>query len=170
MHFNAKWITYETGDYKGIDAKYGNPAPYFRKKFTPKGAVKKAELLAAALGVYKIYVNGKEIANDYLSPGWVDYNKKIPFMRYDITPFLQGNNAIGVVLADGWAVGHIGSTTTFKRTSYSDQIQFCAQIVIEYENGEGDVVNTDDSWLATQGEIRRSDIYMGEIDIQKEKC
>ncbi len=162
MHFNAKWITYETGEYKGIDAKYGNPAPYFRKKFTPKGAVKKAELLAAALGVYKIYVNGKEISNDYLSPGWVDYNKKIPFMRYDITPFLQGNNAIGVVLADGWAVGHIGSTTTFKRTSYSDQIQFCAQIVIEYENGEGDVVNTDDSWLATQGEIRRSDIYMGE--------
>ena len=24
----------------------------------------------------KIYINGKEVANDYLSPGWVDYAKK----------------------------------------------------------------------------------------------
>ncbi len=167
MHFNAKWITYETGDYKGIDAKYGNPSPYFRKKFVPKGKVKKATLLAAALGVYQIYVNGKAVSDEYLAPGWVDYNKKLPFMRYDITSMLVGKNAIGVVLGDGWAVGHVGSNATFKRTSYSDQIQFCAQIVLDYENGERDLVNTDDSWLATQGAIRRSDIYMGEVVDQR---
>ena len=53
------------------------------------------------MGVFKIYVNGKTVADDYLSPGWVDYNKKMPFVRYDITSLLDEQNAIGVVLGDG---------------------------------------------------------------------
>ncbi|MBE6712264.1 MAG: alpha-L-rhamnosidase [Ruminococcaceae bacterium] len=162
MHFNAKWINYETGEYQGIEARYGNPAPYFRKTFSCKGKVKKAQILASALGVYKIYVNGQAISDDYFSPGWVDYNKKLPFVRFDITGFLGERNAVGIVLGDGWAVGHVGSNATFKRTSYSDKIYLCAQIVLEYENGETERINTDESWLCTQGEIRRTDIYMGE--------
>lgn len=162
MHFNAKWITYTTGPYKSIEDRYGNPAPYFRKKFSLSGAVKKATLSASALGVYKIYVNGAAVAEDYLSPGWVDYNKKLPFVVYDITGLLRDHNAVGVVVGDGWAVGHVGSNTTFKRTSYSDEIQFCAEIRLEYETGEICRIPTDESWLATKGEILRSDIYMGE--------
>ena len=78
------------------------PAPYFRKCFACKGKVKKAEILASALGVYKIYVNGKAVSDDYLSPGWVDYNKKLPFMRFDITELLSEKNGVGIVLGDGW--------------------------------------------------------------------
>lgn len=162
MHFNAKWIGYETGEYKGIEDRYGNPAPYFRKAFSCRGKVKKAEILASALGVYKIYVNGQAISDDYLSPGWVDYNKKLPFVRFDVTKFLSEQNAVGIVLGDGWAVGHMGSNATFKRTSWSDRILLCAQIVLEYENGEIERINTDESWKCNQGEIRRTDIYMGE--------
>ncbi len=162
MHFNAKWIGYETGDYKGIEDRYGNPAPYFRKEFLCRGKVKKAEILASALGVYKIYVNGKAASDEYLSPGWVDYNKKLPFVRFDITSLLSEKNAVGIVLGDGWAVGHMGSNTTFKRTSWSDKILLCAQLVLEYENGEIEKINTDETWKCAQGEIRRTDIYMGE--------
>ena len=97
MHFNAKWIGYETGEYKGIEDRYGNPAPYFRKTFSCKGKVKKAEILASALGVYKIYVNGKAASDDYFSPGWVDYSKKLPFVRFDITELLTSENAVGIV-------------------------------------------------------------------------
>ena len=85
MRFHAKWITYQTGDYKSADDKYGNPSPYFRRVFSLKGEVKKATLFCAALGVFKIYVNGKAVERDYLSPGWVDYSKKLPCVRYDIT-------------------------------------------------------------------------------------
>lgn len=162
MHFNAKWIGYETGDYKGIEDRYGNPAPYFRKEFLCREKVKKAEILASAFGVYKIYVNGEAVSDDYLSPGWVDYNKKLPFVRFDITSLLSEKNAVGIVLGDGWAVGHVGSNATFKRTSWSDKILLCAQIVLEYENGEIERINTDETWKCAQGEIRRTDIYMGE--------
>lgn len=162
MLFESKWIYYNTGDYKSADDKYGNPSPYFRKPFSLTGKVKKATLFASALGVYKLYLNGKAVSNDYLSPGWVDYAKRLPFMRYDITDMLCKHNAVGAVAGDGWAVGHLGSTYAFKRNGYSDRIEFTALLRIEYADGTVEEISTDDSWKANSGAIRRSDIYMGE--------
>ena len=162
MLFESTWITYKTGEFKSADEKYGNPAPYFRRKFSLKGEVKKATLFASALGVFKLYLNGQPVANDYLSPGWVNYAKKLPFVRYDVTGMLSENNAIGAVLADGWAVGHLGSTYAFKRNGYSDRIEFTALLQIEYADGTVEEIATDPTWRATSGAIRRSDIYMGE--------
>ncbi len=162
MITGSKWLNYCTGEYKGLEDKYGNPSPYFRKTFTVEKKLKKASLLIAALGVFKVYINGQEVMGDYLSPGWTDYRKQIPLVEYDITHLLQERNAVGVVLGDGWAVGHIGSTTTFKRTSWSDMIEFVADIRLEFEDGTKEIIGTDNSWKATQGAIRRSDIYMGE--------
>lgn len=61
MLFDSKWITYKTGEYKSADDKYGNPSPYFRKSFEQKGKAEKATLFAAALGVFKVYINGKPL-------------------------------------------------------------------------------------------------------------
>jgi len=162
MLFKSKWITFITDEYKSADDKYGNPAPYFRHTFSVTKSVEKATLFASSLGVFKIYLNGKSVADDYLSPGWVDYNKKLPLIRYNITKQLTQNNAIGVILSDGWAVGHLGSNTYFKRNGYTDTPEFTAFIKIEYDDGSIDEIRTDDSWRACSGAIRRSDIYMGE--------
>ena len=162
MLFDSKWITYKTGEYKSCDDKYGNPSPYFRRAFSLKGEVAKATLLASALGVFKVYLNSQPIAEDFLSPGWVDYSKKLPYVKYDITDKLLINNAVGVVLGDGWAIGHIGSNYTFKRNTYNDRVEFTALIRIEYKSGEVEEISTDNTWKASCGEILRSDIYMGE--------
>ena len=163
MLFESKWITYKTGEYASSEDTYGNPAPYFRKSFELRGKLKKGTLLASALGVFHILINGKPVGRDYLSPGWVDYSKKLPFVRYDVTDLLAQNNGIGVVLGDGWAVGHLGSTDTFKRNGYSDRIEFTALLRLEYENGDIEEISTDATWRASLGAIRRSDIYMGEF-------
>ena len=163
MLFTSQWITYETGEYASADAAYGNPAPYFRKSFTLNGPIKKGTLFASALGVFYIWINGTPVGNDYLSPGWVDYSKKLPFQRYDITHLLNEKNGIGAALADGWAVGHLGSTDTFKRNGYSDRIEFTALIRLEYQDGTVEEISTDSTWRAAAGAIRRSDIYMGEV-------
>ena len=162
MLFESKWIYYTTGEYKSADDKYGNPSPYFRKVFKLEGKVKKATLFASALGVFKIYINGQEVFNDYLSPGWVNYRKKLPFMQYDVTNLLCDKNAIGAVLGDGWAVGHLGSDYAFKRNGYSDRVEFTAILRIEYEDGRQEEIATDETWRASSGAILRSDIYMGE--------
>ena len=163
MLFESKWITYKTGEYASADAKYGNPAPYFRKSFTLSRKLKRATLFVSALGVFYIWLNGKPVGEDYLSPGWVDYRKKLPFVRYDITHLLAEKNGIGAVLGDGWAVGHLGSTDTFKRNGYSERIEFTALIRLEYEDGSREEISTDGTWRASTGSIRRNDIYMGEV-------
>ena len=88
MLLQSKWITYQTGDYKDMHAKYGNPSPYFRKNFICREKPVKATLQMSALGVYMAYINGKGVAEDYLSPGWVDYAKKLPLVTYDVTHLL----------------------------------------------------------------------------------
>ncbi len=162
MLFDSKWITYKTGEYKSADDKYGNPSPYFRRRFSLSGELSRATLFASALGIFKLYLNGRAVDDDYLSPGWVDYRKKLPLVRYDITDRLAENNAIAAVLGDGWAVGHLGSTYAFKRCGYSDRIEFTALIRLEYKDGRVEEIPTDSTWRASEGAIRRSDIYMGE--------
>lgn len=168
MIINSKWIYYKTGSPKYADDKYGNPSPYFRKEFTAKKHVVNATLYIAVLGVFKAYINGTPVSDDYLSPPWVDYTKKIPLMKYDITDKISKNNTIGVILGDGWAVGHVGSTATFKRNTYSDELKFTAKITLQYFDGDTEKIKTDKTWLASSGEIICNDIYMGEyIDKRK---
>ena len=168
MLLNSKWITFNTGAYKTADDKYGNPSPYFRKEFILKKAVKSAQVLISAFGVFKVYLNGDSVSDDYLSPGWVDYSKKLLLITYDISAMIKENNAIGVVLGDGWAIGHIGSNYTFKRNCWNDRIEFSAEIRINYIDGASEVIPTDTTWKASKGEIQRSDIYMGEyVDARK---
>ncbi|MBE6701281.1 MAG: hypothetical protein E7582_05265 [Ruminococcaceae bacterium] len=162
MLFESKWITYKTGEYKSANDKYGNPSPYFRRKFEIEKEVKKATVFVSALGVFKVYFNGEEVSGDYLSPGWVNYAKKLPYVKYDVTDKMSNKNAIGIVLGDGWAVGHLGSNYAFKRNGYSDRIEVTALIKIEYTDGSVEEIATDTDWKASKGEILRSDIYMGE--------
>ena len=162
MLLKSKWITYQTGEYKDLNEKYGNPSPYFRKSFVCVQKPIKATLQMSALGVYKAYINGQSVADDYLSPGWVDYAKKLPLVSYDVTALVDEKNAIGVVLGDGWAVGHLGSNYTFKRNNYSDRIEFTAQLTLDYADGTSETISTENTWRASTGEILRSDLYMGE--------
>ena len=98
MLFDSKWITYRTGEYKSATDPYGNPSPYFRRAFLLKGGVKEATLFASALGVFKIFLNGVAVSNDYLSPGWVNFSKKLPFLRYDVTNILKEKKLLLLIM------------------------------------------------------------------------
>lgn len=162
MIFESEWITYKTGENNSPDDKYGNPASYFRRTFVADVDILRATAFVSALGVFKVYLNGSAVMDDYLSPGWVDYRRRLPYVTYDLTPLVRRKNAVGVVLGDGWAVGHLGSTYAFKRCGYSDRTEFTMLIRLEYKDGRVEQISTDRSWRASDGAIRRSDIYMGE--------
>ena len=162
MLLYSKWITYQTSVDHGRKAKYGTPSPYFRKEFSLTKKVKKAWIAISALGIYKLYLNGQEVSKEYFAPGWVDYFKKLPLIKYDVTQLLVQDNAIGVVLGDGWAVGHVGSNYTFERNGWSNRIEFTMTLTVLYEDGECERIQTDESWKASSGEIIYNDIYMGE--------
>ena len=99
-----------------------SPAPYLRKEFTLQKQFVTARLYATAVGLYECHLNGVCVGDALLTPGWTDYSRRIQYQAYDVTDFLQpGANAFGVILADGWAVGHIAWVG---RQHYADRPQF----------------------------------------------
>ncbi|MDR0856753.1 MAG: glycoside hydrolase family 78 protein [Clostridiales bacterium] len=160
MH-EAQWLSFETGPRKGPKDLYGNPSPCFRKKFEISGEVACAVLDASAIGVFKAYINGEPVSNDYLSPGWTDYIKRIPLYSFDVTDKLRAQNAIAIVAGDGWAVGRLAPS--MERCCYFDGIEVCARLTIDYKDGRRERVVTNTEWEAIAFEIGRSDIYAGEL-------
>ena len=57
------------------------PSVRLRKVFT-LGKVKDAECLICGLGVYVLYINGKRVGDDVLSPAITAYDKRALFVRY----------------------------------------------------------------------------------------
>lgn len=143
------------------------PSPYFRKETELKTGVKSARLYVTSLGLYEFQINGKRIGNDYFTPGWTDYNKRVYYQTYDITSNVsEGKNAFGAILADGWYAGYLGYALLIGnpvvRNFYGDVPLLKAQIEIEYSNGEKEMIATDPSWKTNHGPIVEADILNGE--------
>lgn len=144
-------------------------ARYFRKTFAAHDKkIKRAHLYTTALGIYQLFVNGWRITEDYLSPGWTDYRKRVYYRTYDVTDRLQnGDNAIGAILADGWYAGYVGGGQT--RNHYGRKTRLLSQLNIEYEDGTTQVIATGSDWKASTGPILHADLLQGETyDARKE--
>lgn len=143
------------------------PAPFFRKEKVLKENIKKARLYVSSLGLYEFQINGEKIGNDYFTPGWTDYNKRVYYQTYDISSALKtGKNAFGAIVAEGWYSGYLGYALLVKnpvvKNFYGDVPLLKAQIEIEYENGEKETIVTDKSWKTNHGPIAEADILNGE--------
>ncbi len=143
-----------------VDVVNIDPAPFFRKSFTIPKPVRRATIFASALGVYELRLNGNAVDTDVLSPGWSDYSKRVYYFGYDVTRQLKrGENALGIILGDGWYAGYLAFTG--KRHYYGSQTKAIAQLHVEYEDGSVEILGTDDSWKTTTGPVREGDLLMG---------
>ncbi len=134
--------------------------PYFRKEFVTSRSIARARIYATAQGLYICYLNGKRIGNDVFTPGDTDYHKRIQYQTYDITGRLKkGNNAIGVVLGDGWYCGHVGLAG---RRQYGDHPHALIQVKLDYTDGTSETVVSDETWKSSAGPIRTNDLLDGE--------
>jgi alpha-L-rhamnosidase len=161
----------ETTDWQAImigpswdeDLTRPQPSPYFRKEFTTKGAVRKARLYITAHGVYEAYLNGTQVGDQVMPPGWNSYQQRLRYQTYDVTNLLnEGANAMGAIAADGWYRGRL-SFGGGRRNLYGERLGIMAQLEIEYNDGTRDLLVTDESWRAATGAVRASDIYDGEV-------
>jgi len=156
VSWTAKWIA---STIRG-GACTASPAPYFRKAFRLDGAVKSAVLHITALGLYECEINGKVVGDHIFAPGWTDYGKRVYFQSYDVTSLLKdGQNALGVILGDGWYCGHVAS---LERQSYGERPQLLAQLEVTAQDGSVSRIVSDSSWKTTTGPILESDLIMGE--------
>jgi alpha-L-rhamnosidase len=113
-----------TGDEYDDLANGLTPSPYLRKVFSLDGSVRKARLYATARGVYELYVNGTRVGKDVLAPGWTDYDRRVQYQVYDATALLvEGPNALGAVLGDGWFAGFVGFDPKHRGALYGPRPQ-----------------------------------------------
>jgi alpha-L-rhamnosidase len=145
------------------------PVSYLRREFMLEHDFTKARLYITTCGFYEGWLNGNLIGNEVLAPGATNYAERLQYQTYDVTHLLnQGNNAIGVMLGDGWFRGRVGikgNTNVF-----GNHLQLLAQLEIEFASGETITIGTDVTWSATnEGPILFNDLQDGEIyDARKE--
>ena len=135
--------------------------PYLRKTFSVDKTVERAIVYVSALGLYELHINGKRAGEDYFTPGWTDYNKRVYYQSYDVTELLAtGENAIGAILADGWFAGYLGGR--LRREHYGSEPRLLVQLEIEFADGSRKTIATNESWKASYGPHLEADFYMGE--------
>lgn len=135
-------------------------ATYLRKTFTTARKVARARAYVSAKGLYKFFIDGKQVSHDIFTPGWTDYKKRIQYQTYDITPFLTGeSHEIGMVVGDGWYCGHVGLAG---RENYGPKPMGLCQIKVDYDDGSSATIVTDSSWRVGTGPIVENDLLMGE--------
>ncbi len=167
--WKAKWISLPKLD-KAKSPKTNkktNKVQYLRKSFTVDSKIKSARLYITAKGLFEAEINGKKVGDDVMTPGWTPYNKRLETLTYDVTNhLLNGGNAIGISLAEGWYAGRL-----MLRGYPKVSPKVMCQLEIKYANGNTQTFVTDDSWKATQsGPIVYAGIYDGEqYDARKEQ-
>ncbi|HEU5486073.1 MAG TPA: family 78 glycoside hydrolase catalytic domain [Microlunatus sp.] len=133
-----------------------------RREFEVSGEVVSAILYATALGVYQASLNGSDVDDQVLKPGWTPYERRVIHETTDVTDLLTPrSNALGIRFAGGWATelfGFRGNATPI----YTDQPLVAAQLVITYADGRTESVVTDESWRGSAGPVTASGIYPGE--------
>ncbi|MCR2824368.1 alpha-L-rhamnosidase [Microbacterium sp. zg.Y909] len=142
-------------------ASYAEPV-LLRTEFTLDRPVARAFFYATALGVYQAAVNGADVDDHVMKPGWTAYQERLLHESTDITALVRdGVNAIGVRLAGGWATQHYGFAGNWHPV-YGEQPRFAGQIVVEHTDGTVRTIATGDGWMLGRGPITQSGLYDGE--------
>ena len=136
----------------------------FRKEFRAgKGAVSRATIHISGLGNYALYINGRRVGTDVLTPVPTDYTKTVAYDTYDVTPLIAGLNAVGVALAPGHYFAQTQNYQTNVRTTYGYP-KLRANLIVEYASGQADTIVTDSTWrFFAGGPIRYANEYDGEL-------
>jgi len=132
------------------------------RSFNIHTAVKSARLYATALGDYEMFLNGKRVGNQALSPGWTDYRERVYYQTYDVTDQIKtGDNAISALLAPGWystPLEWLQQPNNYGTTPPALK----AQLRIEFTDGSVRLIATDSNWTANPYYITSSELYDGE--------
>ncbi|MDR2756158.1 MAG: glycoside hydrolase family 78 protein, partial [Planctomycetaceae bacterium] len=154
------------------------PARRFIKFFRVKEKPIRVTAYISGLGYYELYLNGEKVGDHVLDPVLTDYDKRVPYVTYDIDPkLLQINNPnfnhsnfhhIVVKLGNGRYYAPRTTDPITTRTFGYPKLLF--QLEIQYADGSTQTIASDETWrLSTNEPIKENNDYDGEIyDARKE--
>ncbi len=150
--WQARWIGASDPELESVQ---------LRRDFVVRPGLKRAVVFACGLGQYDMYLNGRKVGHDLLSPGWTNYAKTCLYDTYDVTSQIRpGANAIGMFLGNGMYRVRPGRYTKFVG-SFGPLKAIC-MLRLEYADGTSATLGTDADWQAHSGPITFSSVYGGE--------
>ncbi|MED4225896.1 alpha-L-rhamnosidase [Neobacillus cucumis] len=139
-----------------------HPPKLVRKSFhIDQKKIEKARLYITAHGLYHAKINGQRITDAEFTPDYTSYSNYLQYQTYDVLPYLlEGENVLGVILADGWYAGRI--SVPGGSAQFGNRLGLLAQLEITYTDQTKQIIATDDSFLSSNSYYFYSDIFIGE--------
>ncbi len=155
-NWQGNWIS------DGRDIHY-LPAPYFRKKFETDKEIVSARVYIVVAGLYEFYINGEKIGNQRLDPMYTRFDRRNLYVTHDVTTQLQkGENAMGVILGNGWYNHQSMAVWDFHRAPWRNRPAFCLDLRITYVDGTVETIPSNLSWKKSDSPVIFNSIYTAE--------
>lgn len=148
----GKWITTEKED---------TFHPLFVKRFEAKKGLASARLYICGLGLFTAELNGKKVGDEVLTPYYSNYHDEEQYITFDITEDVKEQNELRVSLGNGWFKGKFGLNN--QSNNFGDEFKLIAELRLVYEDGEVQVIGTDETWEYIGSDVEDDGIYDGEI-------
>ena len=137
-------------------------SPLLRKEFAVTKDIKRARVRFSGLGWSELYINGKKVSDDVLSPTLTDYSQEVMYRTYDVTSFLKpGANAIGIMLGNGWYSA--ASVLPWEKGGpWGYPPRALMQMTITHNDGTETQLLTDKTWKTARGPVGANQLVAGE--------
>ncbi|MDN4476808.1 family 78 glycoside hydrolase catalytic domain [Demequina sp. SYSU T00192] len=139
-----------------------HPPRRLRHAFTLPRAPRRAILRITSQGIHQASLNGARVDDALFGPGYESYELSMPVVSHDVTALLrEGDNVLGVELADGWWAGRISFLG--RSAQYGDTLRASWQLELEHADGTNTTLIPDAAEVASaRGPIDWSDLFIGE--------
>lgn len=140
-----------------------------RHRITVERPVAAATLYWSALGAATPRIDGLEVDDAVLSPGWTSYPDRVIHESIDVTTHLApGAHTLGFSVTGAWFTESYGFGDEVARV-YGEQPTVAAQLHLRFEDGTEETVASSSSWEALDADgVVSSGLYDGEtIDARR---
>lgn len=161
--WKGQWIS----DTRDINRK---PAAYFRTTFKTEKKVKTAFVYIAVAGLFEMEINGQKVGDHVLDPIYTRFDRRNLYVVHDITTQIKNENAISVLLGNGWYNHQSTAVWYFHEVDWRARPRFCLDLRIEYEDGSIETISSSEAWKTSLSPVVFNSIYTGEhYDATKEQ-
>ena len=127
-------------------------SPVFIKKFRVDKVPYMANVFVNCQGYFELYINGKKVGKDVLSPAVSDFKSENYYLTYDIRDYLKtGENSIGLWTGRGWysqgLPGVIRNSPVFRLQAHLSS------------NNRSTVIVSDTTWSTSNSNIGQIGIW-----------
>lgn len=163
--WQGKWIG-------AVEAQRTHPhgAVYLHREINLSKPITRAIVCFSGLGFSELRINDKKVGDYVIGPGFTTYNKRVPYLTFDVTAnFLTtGAHKLDVTLVDGWyAIERDPWVHQFENLPYVDKPKLLFDLHLMHADGTETVISSDESWDWSEGEITRSWIALENIDLRQ---